>query len=258
MTPKREDQPGFFRLEFHVSHDGQTRLAASASAAFHLFPELPTELRLQIWTHLILPRVVAAVCTSAPLTASPPSSRRRTPALLHVNREARTLALAHYAPSFVWAVPRVLLGAGAGAPARVWFNARLDALLLRGDLLPVDGDGVAAPLPHFLARADRALVRRVAVALNALRPEGADGRHVFDGLFHVVDGFPAARRVLVTCGPGDVEAAGPAPLAVEGENVVQRIWRGWISGTSVVSSSLADKQILMIAEEDLPWFDLEA
>ena len=37
-------------------------------------------------------------------------------------------------------------------------------------------------------------------------------------------------------------------------NVIQKIWNGWVCGTTVTSSSLADKQIMMVAEEELAEF----
>jgi hypothetical protein len=35
------------------------------------------------------------------------------------------------------------------------------------------------------------------------------------------------------------------------ENIVQKIWWGWINGTSVVTSRMRDKQILMVREDGL-------
>ena len=83
----------------------------SPSRSFTLFPLLPTELRLQIWTLIIVSslserRTVSITCHRE----VHPINRRRyaksfststtIPALLHVNREARSEALRVYRPSF--------------------------------------------------------------------------------------------------------------------------------------------------------------
>lgn len=41
------------------------------------------------------------------------------------------------------------------------------------------------------------------------------------------------------------------------ENVVQKIWWGWMNGTSVVTSHLRDEQTLMVKEDGLADFVAE-
>ncbi|KAI1497023.1 hypothetical protein F5X99DRAFT_43398 [Biscogniauxia marginata] len=131
-------------LEFPVVSDGLDVPAAQAMQAaairaggaerFARFPDLPAEIRLNIWEYLIAPRVVAVSCISAseagdfyPARPARPSCPR-VPALLRVNRETRALALAHYEPAFAWRVP--------DAFAQI---DRLDPAPLPCPILPVRG-----------------------------------------------------------------------------------------------------------------------
>ncbi|KAL4746107.1 hypothetical protein BDW72DRAFT_210724 [Aspergillus terricola var. indicus] len=83
----------------------------SPSQSFTLFPHLPTELRLQIWTLVLVSslserRTVSITChrevhpTNRRRYAKSFSTSTSIPALLHVNREARSEALRVYRPSF--------------------------------------------------------------------------------------------------------------------------------------------------------------
>ncbi|KAL8396914.1 hypothetical protein RB594_003851 [Gaeumannomyces avenae] len=245
----------------------------------------------------------AAAATTRTTTKCPPRRpAAAVPVLLHACRESRALALRHYEPAFAWRAPLPTVPAAPSdydgesrpaAPARIYFNFALDALYLMGQLDREDAFGfVGSPLAYYLDRRDAARVRHVAVALEELMPPrrepstpptddggsggGGDGggtvggeERVFSSLFHVVDRFSAAERLVVACTARDVEESKErqggggggsswsppllAPLPGE-DNVIQKIWRGWLGGTSVVSSTLLDKKILMVREEELQDF----
>ncbi|KAL8365000.1 hypothetical protein RB595_004015 [Gaeumannomyces hyphopodioides] len=247
--------------------------------------------RQQQHCHSCLPPATTTTTTTCPHRPA------AVPVLLHACRESRALALRHYEPAFAWRAPLPTVpapgdydsGSRPGAPARVYFNFALDALYLMGQLDREDDFGfVGSPLAYYLDRRDAARVRYVAVALEELMPQrnpptppavggGGDGgggmvggdERVFSSLFHVVDRFSAAERLLVACTARDVEKGKEqrggggggsswspprlAPLPGE-DNVVQKIWRAWLGGTSVVSSTLLDKKILMVREEELQDF----
>ena len=77
---------------------------------------------------------------------------------------------------------------------------------------------------------------------------------VFGCLWHVVDGFPTIERLLLTVGEGDDEAVKGSKL-MSPDNVMQKIWSGWLGGsTTETSSRMAHKQMMMIQEEDLSGF----
>lgn len=119
-----------FRLRFQVYSDGHTLPSSPPiqpgeedGAAFSLFAQLPPELRLQIWAHLLAPRILIISCQE-PSTAAEQAvelaarpSARLVPVLLHVNREARTLALSHYELAFSWKVPTVLADMDVSSPS---------------------------------------------------------------------------------------------------------------------------------------------
>ena len=263
-----------FWLGFQVIHDGTddddshnsnhttTTIDNNKLNTFTLFPLLPPELRLKVWECLIQPRVLIAACFDSRHAEkrSQLALRRkktRTPVLLHVNHESRTLALRHYELAFAWKTPRQLIGPGTGVvPARsdahVWFNFSLDALLLLGELEPHDANGFNSPMVYFLRSEDTRRVRHLAVAFEELRLDAYEADQVFVSLFHVIDMFLAAPRLLVTTTPRDAETRHLAlPTA---DNVVQKLWSGFMNGTTCVTASLVERQILMIAEEDLPGF----
>jgi len=267
----RHDEKTKFWLEFQVISDGLSptspTLAPAAGTAplntFTCFTLLPAELRLKIWEELLQPRIVLAACLDSRFIA-----RKRTqlatrpalpptPVLLLVCRETRTLALRHYELAFAWKLPPRLASPEAGAvptrgDARVWFNFRLDALLLLGELEPFDQYGFNSPMVYFLRRDDCRRVRHVACAYEELHLGVYESEHIFGSLFHVVDRFPGAERLLVTSTPRDAEVRHLVLPAAD--NVIQKLWLAWVNGTSVVTSSLASKQILMIREDDLASF----
>ncbi|KAM3086291.1 hypothetical protein ACMFMG_000427 [Clarireedia jacksonii] len=79
-----------------------SNLTSKLTRRFPLFSNLPTELRLIIWNAAIPDPLVHELYPSCP-TSSPynfktklRSNRRQIPSLLHTNREARNVALAHY------------------------------------------------------------------------------------------------------------------------------------------------------------------
>ncbi|KAK3321139.1 hypothetical protein B0T19DRAFT_259486 [Cercophora scortea] len=262
-----DEKPGFW-LEFQVVNDGLEPFSSQThqpqQQTFPLFPLLPPELRLKIWENLILPRVVLAACFNSRFASSKRAQlalrprRPSIPVLLHISHETRTLALRHYERAFSWKIPRRLAAPEAGgavptaAPARVWFNFAQDALLLLGDLEPFDSDGFNAPMVYFLGREDTRRVRHVACAFEELHLGVYESELIFGSLFHVIDRFPAARRLLITSTPQDAEVKSLVLPAAD--NVIQKLWWAWLHGTSVVTSSLAKKQILMIREDDLASF----
>ncbi|KAG7285181.1 hypothetical protein NEMBOFW57_009802 [Staphylotrichum longicolle] len=268
----QQDEKTEFWLEFQVMHDGlelapdnddNTSTTTNNNAKFTLFAALPTELRLKIWECLIQPRIVIAACLDsrfqdekrAQLARRP--KRPPVPVLLHVNHESRALALRHYEPAFAWKIPHRLLGPDTGVlpasrDARVWFNFRRDALFLLGELEPYDQHGFNSPMVYFLRRADTTRVRHVACAFEELHLSLYEADQVFGSLFHVIDMFPAARRLLITTTPRDAETRHLVLPAAE--NVVQKLWSAFMNETTCVTASLVERQILMIGEADLAGF----
>jgi hypothetical protein len=280
---------------------GHSTPLAHRTRTFPRFTELPAELRLKIWELLIAPRIVVVACVSsanaaqkrAQLTARPRCPA--VPALLHVCHESRLLAQRHWELTFSWQVSRSLREDGAdadadpdpdaqgvaaqrpsrrrqrprsatataAAPARVWFNFALDALLLLGELDPLDAHGFNAPSAYFLRREDTGRVRHVACAFEALRYGAAPDEQIFGCLFGIVDRFPAARRLLITSTDRDLTdygsvlpalGHGPQQRLASERNIVQRIWDGWLRGRSVVTLALEKRQILMVREDGLAEF----
>ena len=200
---------------------------------FHLFNQLPAELRLKIWSCLIRPRIVLAACLSSrPSTYKPlyhkisqRPKRPYIPVLLHICAESREFALQHYELTFSWKVPHRLRASSPSyshpphsqAPnirssssslpqptssnppthsPEVYFNYNLDTLFLLGELEPSDGHGFNAPMVYFLRREDTSRVKHVACAFEELHLGLYDTELVFGCLFHMVDRFPSARGVL--------------------------------------------------------------
>lgn len=294
--PREEEEQKTFWLEFQVCSDGFYDKDDNAhggndgggggSAEFPLFSHLPYELRLKIWEHLLTPRIIIATCFDAAEVAPKRAqlARRRrlppVPVLLHISHETRQLGLRHYERAFSWRVPP-MYAHPRSAPARTWFSFARDTLLLLGELEPYDSSNVNAPMVYFLNRADTRRVRHVACAFEELRLGEVESEQVFGCLFHVIDEFRAADRLLITSTDEDLAryqalrgvngAAAMSTLVGRGmlgaraldsgfgqrENVVQKIWWGWINGTSVVTSHLRDKQILMVREDGLADFIAE-
>ncbi|GAB1313219.1 2EXR domain-containing protein [Madurella fahalii] len=265
----QQDEKTEFWLEFQIVHDGGNdgdAQASSTTRAFTCFGALPTELRLKIWENLIQPRIVLAACFEsrfkdekrAQLARRP--KKRSVPVLLHVNHESRNLALRHYQPAFSWKIPPRLAGPETGvlpssSEARVWFNFDLDALLLLGELEPYDQYGFNAPMVYFLRKEDTRRVRHIACAFEELHLSLYESDQVFGCLFHIIDMFPAAQRLLITSTPQDAEVRHLVlPTA---DNVVQKLWCAFMNGTTCVTSALARRQILMIREDDLAAFITE-
>lgn len=267
---EEEEDQKIFWLEFQVCHDGLAPpLLPSSPITFHSFPDLPLELRLKVWEYLLQPRIIIAACFDA---AEEHAKRAQlalrpnlpaTPPLLHICHETRELALNHYEPAFAWRIP-AMLAQPRETPARVWFNFARDTLLLLGELEPYDSSNINAPMAYFLQRSDARRVKHVACAFEELRLGEVESEQIFGSLFHIVDAFPGADRLLITSTEEDLrrqqETRGGMPLDLglgQQENVVQKIWWGWINGTSVVTSHLRDKQILMVREDGLADFVAE-
>lgn len=271
---EEEDQKSFW-LEFQVCSDGLNSPLSLASpsppssATFTLFPDLPLELRLKVWESLLLPRIVIAACFDAADEAPKRAQLARranlppVPVLLHVCHETRQVALKHYELAFSWRIPG-MLARPRSSPPRVWFDFSCDTLLLLGELEPYDSSNINAPMVYFLNRTDARRVRHVACAFEELRLGEVETEQIFGSLFHVVDGFPGAERLLITSTDDDLSrqkaVRGGMPLDFglgSKENIVQKIWWGWVNGTSIVTSHLRDKQILMVKEDGLADFVAE-
>ncbi|KAM7216680.1 hypothetical protein V8F06_007910 [Rhypophila decipiens] len=227
-TLKRQILPQQDRNDDH----GEEQAAdEEAPAKFHLFTQLPAELRLKIWSCLIRPRIILAACLSSrPSTHQPlyckisqRPKRRYIPVLLHVCSESRAFALEHYELTFPWKTPHrlrasspsysfarnvnVYSSSSSGRnylhtsdseyhPAKVYFNFALDTLFLLGELEPSDGHGFNAPMVYFLRREDTSRVKHVACAFEELHLGVYDTDLIFGSLFHIVDRFPSAKGVL--------------------------------------------------------------
>ncbi|OLN92192.1 hypothetical protein CCHL11_01600 [Colletotrichum chlorophyti] len=264
-----------FWLEFSLfnndDHSTPTSPATPPPRHFHRFPDLPPEIRLKIWSHIIAPRVVTACCFErddrlparraafAKRSASPvcaPSSPSAVfnptcPAILLACRESRALGLKHYELTFGWKISALLSDTPIARPPRAWFNFALDALYLVGELEAYDQYGFNSPMVYFLRKRDARRVRHVACAFEELHYPEQESDQIFGCLWHVVDRFCGAKRLMVAVTPRDEEAMREGGLVLGADNVMQKIWNGWILGTTVTTSSLADTQILLVREGDL-------
>ena len=266
----REEDERSFWLEFQVCSDGhhdapagQSQAAQASPATFTCFGDLPLELRLKVWEYLVQPRIVIAACFDEQRVPEKRAQLARrashlpAPVLLHICREARQLALKHYELAFSWRVPSMLARPRA-SEARVWFNFEQDTLFLLGELEPYDSSNINAPMVYFLNRGDTRRVRHVACAFEELHFGEVESEQIFGCLFHAIDSFPGAQRLLITSTDDDLKRhtmIGCLPSSTD--NVVQKIWWGWINGTSVVTSRMRDKQILMVREDGLADFVAE-
>ncbi|POS73132.1 hypothetical protein DHEL01_v208471 [Diaporthe helianthi] len=271
-TARDQEPEKSFWLEFQVCRDGhydhqhqhpRPAAAAASPATFTCFGNLPVELRLKIWEQLLQPRVVIAACLDEENAAGKRAQLARRPSLpaapvlLRVCHESRAVALGRYELAFAWRVP-AMLARPRSAPARVWFDFSLDTLLLLGELEPYDSSNINAPMVYFLNRADARRVRHVACAFEELRFGEIESEQIFGCLFHVLDSFTGARRLLITSTDDDLQRhtmIGCLPSSTD--NVVQKMWWAWINGTSIVTSRMRDKQILMVREDSLADFVAE-
>ncbi|KAI1125212.1 hypothetical protein F5Y10DRAFT_13401 [Nemania abortiva] len=142
----------------------------SLESNFRVFSQLPTELRLMIWSLCLPgPRIISIRCDPRPVTQGALHQQEEdlshgrqlvqcrsptpVPATLHVCRESRSEALRRY---------KLLFGMG-GEPGTIYFNPLSDALYFGTR----DGfSASAANLSAFMAMispSDRAVVRHIAV-----------------------------------------------------------------------------------------------
>ncbi|SPJ89008.1 uncharacterized protein FTOL_12903 [Fusarium torulosum] len=252
-----------FWLEFRTFDDGLSSRGNSSSTltAFPQFAQLPPELRIRIWSFLVQPRIVVVCCLQRDerldqrlYELNQRSRGRSVPVLLHINRESRYLGLQHYELSFGWRISKLLSDTPVSAPPRVWFNFALDAVYLAGELEAYDIYGFNSAMVYFLRREDTRRVRHLACVLSELGYAQQESDQVFGCLWHVVDGFPSVKRVLLIVGEGDEEALKGSKL-MSTDNVMQKIWNGFLGGSATETSSrMADKSMLMIEEHDLPGF----
>jgi hypothetical protein len=109
----------------------------STLATFHLFPTLPIEIRLKIWSIALLhPRILTIKCNKEPYQRYKPravvswTSDSPPPPLLSVNRETRYEALALYAPYF-----RTLF-----SPKCIYVNWKVDKVRFADGVIMYLGD----------------------------------------------------------------------------------------------------------------------
>ncbi|CAM1504151.1 Fc.00g017420.m01.CDS01 [Cosmosporella sp. VM-42] len=265
MSDVEEEQspnPRFW-LEFRTFDDGLSTPSGSPKPALTAFPKfglLPTELRLKIWSCLIQPRIIVACCLQCderlPQRRAELAARTRggaIPVLLHINRESRYLALQHYELSFSWRISKLLSDTPISRPARVWFNFALDAMYLTGELEAYDSYGFNSPMVYFMRREDTRRVKHIACAFSELGYPQQESDQIFGCLWHVVDGFHGVERLLLTVSDKDEEDV-RGSLLLSTDNVMQKIWTGWMCGTTVTSSRMADKQMLLVREDGLVEF----
>lgn len=202
-----------------------------------------------------------------------------SPVLLRINREARGVGLRFYELTFSWRISKLLSDTPVSQPARVWFNFALDALYLTGELEAFDAYGFNSPMVYFLRPEDTRRVRHVACAFAELGYPQLESDQIFGCLWHVADRFRAAERLLLALSPGEEEvahcrfAAAAAEAAVakgsskdedaacvvrltDEDNVMQKIWEGWMGsmsgrGARDDRSQLVDKKMVLVREESL-------
>ncbi|KFH46751.1 hypothetical protein ACRE_023830 [Hapsidospora chrysogenum ATCC 11550] len=274
MEEDESPDPKFW-LKFRTMDDGMKPFPRDSALTptctrFPQFSELPPELRLQIWSHLVQPRIVVACCLRRPDYADEPCDRRRymsrfaeletrtidrrqaaVPTLLQVNRESRLVGLEHYELTFGWRISKLLSDTPTSRPPRVYFNFAQDALFLTGEIEAYDSYGFNSPMVYFLRREDTFRVKHVALPFRELGYPMVESDQVFGCLWHIVDRFPAAERLLLTVSSGDEEALGEAVGAtvLRADNVVQKLWNGWMSGTTVTNSRMANKAMMLVSED---------
>lgn len=257
-------------LEFRTFDDGMTGPLSTTSSPkakpepglFPQFARLPPEIRWRVWESLVQPRIVVACCLQQGDTLEDRKKELQgrttrgsaVPVLLHVNRETRKLARKHYELTFGWRISKRSSDTPVSRPARVWFNFQLDALFLTGDLEAYDSYGVNAPIVYFLQLDDTKRVRHVACAFKELGYPARESAQISGCLWHVVDRFPGVDRLLLTVAEGDEQIIGDSVTLGNPDNVVQKIWNGWMYGTTVTSSRMADKQMLLVREDGLAEF----
>jgi hypothetical protein len=195
------------------------------------------------------------------------------PALLHVNRESRDVGLAHYELAFAWSIPKSVADTSSSSsvsrPARVYFNYSLDALYMTGEpgaspsmtmttttttaTTPAIAGGFDGYSPtHYLCKDDLKRVRHIAYVFAELGYTETDSLAAIVRLSRVMGDFAAADRLLLTVSDEDEEQM-KGRLSRGPGTAMQRLWDGWMSGTTVMST-MADKEMLLIKEEDLIGF----
>ena len=252
-------------LQICTLDDGQALSPSSSCTTFSPFTLLPTELRLSIWSHSIQPRILVF---SRAQRGEKPSRHQETrrgriqasnttvPALLQINRESRDLALQYYKLAFSWDVserPGTTTAASTliPAPARIYFNFALDALYLTDEVEAEGLSGFSHHLVSFLPWADTRQVRHVACDIRDLGYPIQDSSYISVCLHRLVERFPSAVRILLTMREGDEKEIAVIPRILGLDNVIQEIWSSWLGGVTVTDIKMADKQILMVSEENL-------
>lgn len=261
----------------HESDDDENRLQD-----FPQFCRLPPELRLKIWSHLVMPRIIVACCLYNDETL--PRRRRelnaradgeKSPVLLRINREARSVGLRHYEQTFgtneaelaPWRPDPMYLP--PARPPTTWFNFDLDTLWLTGEVNMNDLETPAdwsywygLPILRFLKLEDTSRVRNIACAISELGWPRDGTPQIISRLWSVFRRFPLAQHVPLTVGRSDderIEVARERKLTdIWGNHRVQTemdsVWNGWLKGTTVMASFGDGRTVLLVREEDLAEF----
>ncbi|KAI9901752.1 hypothetical protein N3K66_003569 [Trichothecium roseum] len=262
-TSTSDEESRIPKLKFRVCSDGMPKPGPPAS--FPQFGLLPPELRLKVWENLLQPRVVVVTCIQRddilPMRESRLEEELQTraggaqvPVLLHINREARTEALKHYEVTFAWKVSNRHNDAPVHREARIFFNYDTDALFLTGNLEAYDTYGFNQPMVYFLRKDDTIRVKHIACAFKEIGHGRSRSDTVFGCLWHIVDRFPRAKRLILTVSEGDEEAGSVPEGELDLNSVVHKLWNGWMGGMTVTSTTLSDKQMLLIREDGLAEF----
>ncbi|KAE9370354.1 hypothetical protein N431DRAFT_468415 [Stipitochalara longipes BDJ] len=146
----------------------------NSDATFKLFPKLPVELRQIIWRYSLPgPRVVAVFCWSNVEHAFCKSTSP-IPTALHVNKEARSVALQSYKARFS-------ISSDPAKPAKIYFDSEIDSLYLGvGNFSPSGPDPIASFLRLLHPRDLKSITNLIMDAdIEALYPDEDD---VYPGL----------------------------------------------------------------------------
>ena len=130
--------------------------------SFTLFPRLPLELRRLIWRHSLPgPRIIYIYCW-APLC----DSCCAMPTALHVNREARGIALERYKARFG-------LSSAPESPPEIYFNSEIDTIYLGVGNFGLSGPDTVISFLSLLNPTDLESIKHLAIdeVLEPLYPD---------------------------------------------------------------------------------------
>lgn len=154
----------------------------SNPGVFRYFPQLPTELRLKIWSHAITPRVLEIKYHPVKCAYT---SRTSQPALLHANHESREVALSIYTPCF----------------PHSYINYALDTIYFRNNY-------GANPMSIIFEELSKNNVKNVrSFAIDPLFVIGPWDVCISKRWWEVFDGLPSLRQVSVVVDGTDLSDA---------------------------------------------------